>query len=264
MPRFLPHPDRRPAVVTGAGTGIGRAIAVGLAATGHPVVLGARRVERCEEVAAAIRADGGEAFALRLDVTDEASVTEFVDAAVAAVGEIEVLVSNAGDVRPVTVTGASADMFAHQLAVNLAGPQLLARALVPGMVERARGDVVFVTSEVSVRPRPRMAGYVAAKAGLENLADALRMELEGTGVRVGIVRPGPTSSEQGSDWDLDDIGAVIDEWRRFGLMRHDGVMRPEAVASGVLAMVGLPRGASFTILEAQPEAPVRLPPEVEQ
>lgn len=257
MARFDPHPERRPAVVTGAGSGIGRATAVALAAAGHPVVLAARRVERCEDVAAAIRAEGGEAVALRLDVTDPDEVDRFAAAALDAVGAIEVLVSNAGDVRPVTVTGATPEVFAAQLAVNLAGPQMLLRALVPGMVERQRGDVVLVTSEVAVRPRPRMAGYVAAKGGLEGLADALRMELEGTGVRVGIVRPGPTSSEQGSDWAAEDIGAVIDEWRRFGLMRHDGVMQPEAVAAGVLAMVGLPRGASLTILEAQPEPPVR-------
>ena len=257
MARFGPHPARRPAVVTGAGTGIGRAIAVGLAAAGHPVALGARRVERCEDVAAAIREAGGEAVALRLDVTDPRSVDEFVAAATEALGEIEILVSNAGDVRPVTVVDASPETFAAQLAVNLGGPQALVRAVVPGMVQRERGDVVLVTSEVAVRPRPRMAGYVAAKGGLEGMADALRMELEGTGVRVGIVRPGPTSSEQGSDWDSDDIMAVIDEWRRFGFMRHDGVMQPEAVATGVLAMVDLPRGASLTIVEAQPEAPVR-------
>ncbi|MFM7062380.1 MAG: SDR family oxidoreductase [Actinomycetes bacterium] len=259
MSRVGAHPERRPAVVTGAGTGIGRAIAVALAAAGHPVALGARRVDRCEEVAAAIRAAGGEAVALPLDVTDEHSVAQFVAAATDTLGEIEVLVSNAGDVRPVTVVGVTPEDFAAQLAVNLGGPQALVRAVVPGMVDRARGDVVLVTSEVAVRPRPRMAGYVAAKSGLEGLADALRMELEGTGVRVGVVRPGPTSSEQGSDWDPEDIMAVIDEWRRFGFMRHDGVMPPEAVATGVLAMVGLPRGSSLTIVEAQPEPPVRRP-----
>ncbi|MFM7070031.1 MAG: SDR family oxidoreductase [Actinomycetes bacterium] len=257
MARFAPHPDRRPAVVTGAGSGIGRAVATALAATGFPVVLGARRVDRCDEVAAEIRERGGEAHALRLDVTDDQSVDEFVSAATSTVGPIEVLVSNAGDVRPVTVTEVSSELFAAQLAVNLAGPQRLVRALVPGMVERSRGDVVVVTSEVAVRPRPRMSGYVAAKAGLEGLADALRMELEGSGVRVGVVRPGPTASEQGSDWELDDIGTAIDDWRRFGFMRHDGVMRPESVAAAVVAMVTVPRGASFTLLEAQPEAPVR-------
>jgi len=259
MARFEPHPQRRPAVVTGAGTGIGRAIAVGLGAQGHPVVLGGRRVERCEEVAQGIRDAGGEAVALQLDVTSEESITAFCAGALDAVGPIEVLVSNAGDVRPVTVMDADPQTFAAQLAVNLMGPQMLVRHLAPHMVERQRGDVVLVTSEVAVRPRPRMAGYVAAKTGLEGLADALRMELEGTGVRVGVVRPGPTSSEQGSDWDASDIGAVIDEWQRFGLMRHDGVMRPDAVAAAVVAMVSLPRGASFTLLEAQPEPPVMKP-----
>ena len=77
MPRFEPHPDRRPAIVTGASSGIGAATAAALAAAGHPVVLGARRVERLEELAGTIRADGGEALALPLDLTDTDSIATF-------------------------------------------------------------------------------------------------------------------------------------------------------------------------------------------
>ena len=77
MPRFAPHPERRAAVVTGASSGIGQATAVALAAAGHPVVLGARRVDRCEEIAAGIRAAGGEALALPLDLTDTESIAAF-------------------------------------------------------------------------------------------------------------------------------------------------------------------------------------------
>jgi NADP-dependent 3-hydroxy acid dehydrogenase YdfG len=259
MPRFHPHPPRRPAVVTGASSGIGRATAIALAALGHPVVLGARRTERCEAIAEEIRSEGGEAVALPLDLLDPPSIATFSKAAESAVGPIEVLVSNAGDVQPVSVVGAHPDEFVRQLTVNLIGAQCLVHHVVPGMVDRRRGDVVFVTSEVAVRPRTLMAGYVASKSGLEGLADAMRMEMEGTGVRVGVVRPGPSSTEQGSNWDPQMIDEAISSWTHWGQLRHHGTMRPSDVAAAIAAMVSVPRGTQFALLEVQPEAPVADP-----
>ena len=255
MPRFEPHPDRRPAVVTGASSGIGQATAVRLAEAGHPVVLGARRLERLEETAEQIRAQGGEALALPLDLTDGDSIEQFAKAAEAGLGPIEVIVSNAGDVLPVSTVGADPDDFVRQIAVNLMGPQRLVHHLVPQMLERGRGDVVFVTSEVALRPRPNMAAYVASKSGLEGMAQAMRLETEGTGVRVGMVRPGPSATEQGSNWDPAVVDGVIELWSRFGLMRHNGYLRPADVAAAVVAMVSVPRGTSFAVIEVQPEAP---------
>lgn len=256
MPRFDPHPERRAAVVTGASSGIGRAVALALAGRGHPVVLAARRLDRCQETAAQIVAEGGEAAAIALDLHDADSVTAFASAAQDALGPIEVLVSNAGDVVPLSVVGADPDEFVRQITVNLTGAQRLVRHLVPPMIERGRGDVVFVTSDVVSRPRPHMAGYVASKSGLEAMANAMRMELEGTGVRVGVVRPGPSSTEQGSNWDPSTIDAVLAEWTRWGFMRHHGTMRPSDVAAAIVAMVEVPRGTQFALLEVQPEAPV--------
>ncbi|HLU40998.1 MAG TPA: SDR family oxidoreductase [Microthrixaceae bacterium] len=260
MPRFDPHPARRAAVVTGASSGIGQATALALAANGHPVVLGARRTERCEATAREIREAGGEAIAVPLDLLDPDSVKAFAATAEAELGPIEVLVSNAGDVQPITVVGADPDEFVRQLSVNLTGAQRLVHHLVPGMVERRRGDVVFVTSEVAVRPRTHMAGYVASKAGLEGLADAMRMELEGTGVRVGVVRPGPSSTEQGTTWDEATVNEVVASWNHWGLLRHSGAMRPKDVAAAIVAIVSVPRGTQFALLEVQPEAPVQGPP----
>ena len=76
------------------------------------------------------------------------------------------------------------------------------------MVRRRRGDVVLVSSDVTTRPRPFMAAYSASKWGLEGMAGAMQMELEGTGVRVSVVRPGPTWSEAGTDWDPDEAAFV--------------------------------------------------------
>lgn len=257
MPRFDPHPQRRAAVVTGASSGIGRATALRMAQAGHPVVLGARRVERCEELADTIRADGGEAVAVPLDLLDGDSITTFADAADRALGPIEILVSNAGDVAPVTTVGAVPDEFSRQVSVNLLGAQALVHRVVPRMIERRRGDVVFVTSEVALNPRPHMAAYVASKSALEGFAKAMAMECEGTGVRVGIVRPGPSSTEQGSTWDESTVNEVVASWGHWGLLRHNGALRPTELADAVLSMVSVPRGTRYAVLEVQPEAPVR-------
>lgn len=256
MPRFAPHPQRRPAIVTGASSGIGRETALTLASAGYPVVLGARRVERCEEVAAAIRDKGGEAIALPLDLLDNDSIDSFADAAEERMGGIEVLVSNAGDVAPITTVGAKPEEFVRQMTVNLLGAQALIHRVVPRMIERQRGDVVFVTSEVALSPRTHMAAYVASKAGLENFAQAMAMESEGTGIRVGIVRPGPSNTEQGTTWDEATVNEIVASWQHWGLLRHSGSLRPSGLAEAVLAMVSVPKGTRYAVLEVQPEAPV--------
>lgn len=255
MPRFAPHPDRRPAVVTGASSGIGAATAIELANQGHPVVLGARRVERCEEVAQRIRADGGAASVAYLDLSDQASIKDFAAASHEAFGPIEVFVSSAGDPQ----LGHGADMppddFAQQVQVHLLGVQHLTTLIAPGMVERHRGDLVYVTTDSFTFPRPGMTGYVAAKWGLEGLAKLMQMELEGTGVRVSIVRPGPTATEMGSNWDPEKIAPLFDEWARFGGTRHDSFLRPEHLARVIAHVVSMPRGSSISYVELQPEAP---------
>ena len=250
------QPDRRPAVVTGASSGIGAATALSLAAAGFPVALGARRADRCEEIAARIRADGGEAVVHPLDVTDSESVDTFAKAVTADLGEVEILVSNAGAVAPGTVHEVDSDRFGHELDLNIVGAHRLVRAFVPGMVERRRGDVVILSSDVVVKVRPFMSAYAAAKWGLEGMAHAMQMELEGTGVRVSIVRPGPTWSEMGTDWDTDQAAFVLNQWVHFGLARHPHFMKPGAVADAITTVVSAPRGVHLNLIEVSPEAPL--------
>jgi NADP-dependent 3-hydroxy acid dehydrogenase YdfG len=256
MPRFSPHPQRRATLVAGASSGIGAATAIALAAAGHPVVLGARRTGKCEELAERIRAGGGEAMALPLDVSDDDSVQRFAAAAADRLGPAEILVSCAGDLSAHLVHELDTAEFRRQVEVNLIGAHRLVSAIVPGMVARRRGDVVLVSSDVARAPRPRMGAYVAAKNGLDGMAAAMQMELEGTGVRVSVVRPGPTTTEMGMSWDSDAVQAVLDDWVKWGHARHPNFLRPSDVAAAVTAIVSTPRGVHLTLVEIQPEAPL--------
>ncbi|MGB0100536.1 MAG: SDR family oxidoreductase [Nocardioides sp.] len=250
------QPERRPAVVAGASSGIGAATALALAAVGHPVALGARRTDQCEELARTIREGGGEALAHPLDVTDEASVAAFADRAASDLGDIEVVISNAGAVGPGTIHEVQTERFTRELDLNISGAHRLVRAFVPGMVERRRGDLVFVSSDVAVRARPFMSSYAAGKWGLEGMAHAMQMELEGSGVRASIVRPGPTWSEMGSDWDVDEAAFVLDQWVRFGMARHPHFLKPAAIADAITTVVSAPRGVHLNLIEVSPEAPL--------
>jgi NADP-dependent 3-hydroxy acid dehydrogenase YdfG len=253
----LPHPARRPAFVTGASSGIGEAAARRLAEAGHPIVVAARRLERLESLAGKLRADGAEVVIVPLDLADPSSVDAAATAASAALGPIEVLVSVAGEVLPSKAHLTDAAEFAHQVQVNLLGVQQLVAAVVPGMVERARGDVVLVSSDVVRLPRPSMSSYVSSKWGLEGLGRAMQLELEGTGVRCSIVRPGPTLTEMGRGFPAEQMPAILAEWADHGLLRHEGFLDPDGVAGAVVAAVSSPRGTLVTLIEIEPEAPVR-------
>src|SRR6201995_3779611 len=117
MPRFEPLPERRPAIVAGASSGIGGATAIEIAAHGFPVALGARRVEKLNDIVGKINADGGEAVGFHLDVTDPNSVKSFVAQSVEALGEIEILVAGAGDTYFGKLAEISTEDFNWQLQI---------------------------------------------------------------------------------------------------------------------------------------------------
>ena len=264
MPRFEPHPQRRPAIVAGASSGIGAATAAELAQRGFPVAVGARRVDKLTEVVDKIRADGGEAVAIPLDVTDPGSVKAFVAQAISEIGEIEVLVTGAGDTAFGQVHEISTDTFESQLQVHLVGANRLATAVLPAMVERQRGDVIFVGSDVALRQRPHMGAYGAAKAGLVAMVANLQMELEGTGVRASIVHPGPTMTGMGWQWPVDQVGAMLEDWAKWGQARHNYFLRASDIARAIAFVAETPRGSCIVNMEVQPEAPLQSAPKERQ
>lgn len=247
----------RTAVVTGASAGLGVEIARALGALGWRVALGARRVARLADTARAVEAAGGEAFAHALDVADPASVDDFFSASEQRFGRVDVVVNNAGLSIPGAVHLLDPADIAHEISVNLLGAiQVTRRALVPLLEAGARGDVVFVTSDAARQPRPHQSVYTATKAGLEGFARTLSMELEGTGIRSTIVRPGPAVSEYAASWDPKHIADLVRYWQHYGLQRHGGVMPGEAVARAVVLAVTTQPGVHLDTIEVQPESPV--------
>jgi NADP-dependent 3-hydroxy acid dehydrogenase YdfG len=242
------------ALVTGASSGIGQATARALAAAGFVVGLAARREDRIAELAASINDAGQQAIPLVTDVTVTESVNDAV-AALAAVAPIEVAVCNAGAMWPDPVERLDASGFAAQLETNVIGAHRVAAAVIADMVSAGSGDIVFVTSLNATVPRPLVAAYNASKAALETYARTLQMELECTGVRASIVRPGPTLTEMGWSWPPEDINAILESWKHWGLQRHHHYLDPDAIASAVTSVVTAPPEVHFSLVEVLPVAP---------
>ena len=249
--------EQRTAIVTGASSGIGRAIAVAFGGLGWKVGIGARRVDPLRQAAGEVEDAGGEAFAHALDVTDPSSASAFFTAAEAALGPVDVLVNNAGMSTPGRFHELALHALQQEVATNLLGPMYLSRLEIASLLARdAPGDLVFISSDASRQPRPRMVAYTATKAGLEAMARSLAMELEGTGIRSTTIRLGPTLSDFSARWPAEELRELMTYWPRYGLQRHLATLEPTAVARAVITAVTAPPGVHVDTIEMQPEAPV--------
>jgi NAD(P)-dependent dehydrogenase (short-subunit alcohol dehydrogenase family) len=180
-------------LVTGGGRGLGAALGRALARAGARVVLAARTEAEVAAVAADIRAAGGEAHALAVDVGTPDAGTTLASAAAALAGPVDLLVQNASELGPLPLrplAETSAEAFERVLAVNLLGPFRLGRAVVGSMVLRGRGLVLHVTSDAGIEAYPGWGAYGVSKAALDHLARIWAAELDGTGVRFLSVDPG--------------------------------------------------------------------------
>ncbi len=180
----------RVALVTGATSGIGRAIAGRLAGLGAAVAVTGRRAAVLAEVVASIRGAGGEALAVAGDVREERHAEEAVLATVEAFGGLTILVNNAGVIGSGPIEGTSTEEWNRLLDVDLTGPFLFCRAAVPHLKGRPGAAIVNVSSVAGRRPYPNLGPYCVAKAGLDMLTECLALELAPHGVRVNAVNPG--------------------------------------------------------------------------
>ncbi|MCX4245267.1 SDR family NAD(P)-dependent oxidoreductase [Paraliomyxa miuraensis] len=180
----------RTALVTGASSGIGAALAKQLAAQGIEVALLARRREALQELADAIEQAGGRASIHPVDVSDPEATVAAVRAVDDAVGGLDLVVANAGVGTTQWSGKLGWDDCAQVLAVNVAGATATLVAVLPRMVKRKRGHLVGISSIAGYRGLPRLAVYSGSKAYLSTFLEGLRIDLRGTGVTVTDVRPG--------------------------------------------------------------------------
>lgn len=185
----------RVAVITGASSGIGLAVAEQLARDGVAVVLGARRADRLEQEVARIRAAGGRADAIVTDVAIESDVVRLVAHAQQVFGALDVMICNAGFGYYGTVEDTPADVMRRLMDVNYMGTFYGARAALPIFRRQGHGHLVFVSSIVGRRGIPYMSGYCATKAAQAGLAESLRSEFAGSNIHVSIVYPVSTVTE---------------------------------------------------------------------
>ncbi len=178
--------DARTCLVTGAGRGIGRAVAQRLSAEGHRVALTARSADQLEEVAAELP---GPTLVLPADITAATAADDLFAAVEAEWGGVDVLVANAGSGVSAKLSDTTDEMWQSQLDLLLTAPFRCVRRAVPGMVERGWGRIVVVASVAAKRGEPYIAAYTAAKHGVLGLVRASAAELVRTGVTVNAVCP---------------------------------------------------------------------------
>jgi 3-oxoacyl-[acyl-carrier protein] reductase len=183
------------AIVTGASQGIGRAIAEALAASGATVALVARSAAKLDEVAAGIRAAGGQAEPFPCDVSKAENVTAVVEAIHAKLGRIDVLVNNAGVTRDTLLPRMSDEEWDEVLTTNLRGPFLFMRAASRPMMQQRYGRIINVASVSGLIGNPGQSNYSASKAGLVGLTRTVAKELAGRKITVNAVAPGFIASD---------------------------------------------------------------------
>jgi NADP-dependent 3-hydroxy acid dehydrogenase YdfG len=227
--------EGRVALVTGASSGIGAAIAREFAAAGMRVVLGARRLELLEQLAGELGGDDV-ARAVRLDVTDWDACTEAVAAATDAFGRLDVVVVNAGFGAPRGWQESSPEHWRDMVLTNVYGAAITVRAALPALLQ-SRGDVLFMSSVAGRRVLPGSL-YSATKHAVTAMAEAVRMEVAEQGVRVTSIEPGMV------DTPFFDAGTP------------DWVLRDQDIADAALFAITRPARATVTTVTVRPSAQV--------
>jgi len=215
------------ALITGASRGLGRAIALRLAASGASLILCARHRAELEDVADAARAISGQSIVIApLDVTDAAQIDQVVETVLAQFGRIDILINNAGLSWYKPLTEWSRDEILTVVNVNLTGLMLMTHAVVSHMIQQQAGQIVNIASDIGRRVVPNMAPYVAAKHGVVGFSGSLLREVKAHGVKVSVVLPGIIDTYFGGG----EAGTRDETW----------ALRPEAVAETIHTVLTQP------------------------
>jgi NADP-dependent 3-hydroxy acid dehydrogenase YdfG len=224
--------------ITGASSGIGEAIAVRLAAEGAKVVLGARRVDRLEKLAARITGAGGEVAYRGVDVTDRADVAGLVDEAQRRFGRLDVLVGNAGIATVAPLDDLDVDAWIDMVDVNIKGFLYGVSAALPVFRAQNAGQFVTIVSTSGLKVVPGQAVYAGTKNAVRTIAEGLRQEA-GANIRVTSISPGYVATEF--------AGASIGD-------KPDWALDPDAVARAVSFAIAEPAGVDLNEIVIRPTA----------
>jgi NADP-dependent 3-hydroxy acid dehydrogenase YdfG len=232
-------------LVTGASSGIGEATARLLGAAGARLVLGARRGDRLEALADAIRAEGGTAEFRLLDVTDMADMSRFAGFAQERFGRIDVLVNNAGVMPLSPMAALKLDEWNRMIDVNIRGVLHGIAAVLPVMNAQGSGQIINVSSIGGLAVSPTAAVYCATKYAVRAISDGLRQENDR--IRVTCVYPGVVESELASTITDPAAAELMTTWRRIAL-------KPEAIARAILHVIEQPKDVDTNEIVVRPTA----------
>ena len=234
-------------LITGASSGIGEGTARLLAARGAHVVLGARRVDRLEALAAELTAAGGSVRVRALDVTDRADVQDFADFATAEFGRVDVIVNNAGVMPLSAIEALKVDEWDRMIDVNIRGVLHGIAAVLPGMQAQGFGQVINISSIGGLAVSPTAAVYCATKFAVRAISDGLRQESDT--IRVTVVCPGVVESE------LAD--SISDPTAREGMKAYRRIaIQPDAIARAVAYAIEQPADVDVNEIVVRPTATV--------
>lgn len=224
LPRTEPGLRARVALVTGAGRGIGRAIAFGLAEQGLRLALVARRSEPLEVVAEEVRKRGGEAWTFAADLADPRVPEEIIRRTVERFGRLDILVNNAASSHRARLEETTAEIFDALMAVNARAPFLLCRHAMPHLRKSDRASIINIASVAAHRGYAREAAYAASKHALLGITRVLAREAQAEGIRVHLISPGGVNTDFSRT-----MGADLDP---------STLMAPEEIAEVVCFLLG--------------------------
>jgi NAD(P)-dependent dehydrogenase (short-subunit alcohol dehydrogenase family) len=190
------------AIITGGGTGIGKAISLELANEGAAVVIAARNLSRLEQAAKDIKSRGGKARAIQADISDHEQVRQMVAQTIEDFGQIDILVNNAarGTFNNADVVDMNLKEWHDSLAINLTGMMFCAREALKYMISRKSGSIINISSVAGISGVPKESPYVASKWGVIGFTEALAIEAGKFGIRVNCISPGATRTQEFEDW----------------------------------------------------------------
>lgn len=211
------------AIITGAGRGIGRAIALAFAKEGAKVAVTARTYKEIEQVASEINSNGGTAVAIRADLASEEDIKQMIKEAEAKLGPTDILVNNAATLKLSPIANTPTEVWDELMSINIRAVFIACREVLPGMMERRSGRIINVGSTAGRRGYVEQGAYCTSKHALAGLSKVLSLETQSYGIRIHVLAPGGV---------VTDLSQELRESR--GNQSDDDWMTVEEIAQGAL------------------------------